>query len=100
MAPHDREADDKPEDLKDNFLFKRLCQELEKLSPDRLEEAMGYIEEQAQKEPVMLKTEDFAALMGVTAETVRGWLRTGKIRGTKIGKRYFISKEELSRLTE
>ncbi|MDD3493139.1 MAG: helix-turn-helix domain-containing protein [Candidatus Thermoplasmatota archaeon] len=57
---------------------------------------MDYIEKQ---EPAMMKTEEVAALMGVGVDTVRRWLRTGKLKGVKIGKHYFISKEEIGRLT-
>ncbi len=57
---------------------------------------MDYIEKQ---EPVMYKTEEVAVLMGVKIDTVRRWLRTGKLRGVKIGKYYFISKDEIARLT-
>ena len=51
------------------------------------------------KEPVMLKTGEVAALMGVRVDTVRRWLRAGNLKGVKIGKHYFISKEEIARLT-
>jgi len=96
MEANDRKKSSKPGPLKDDFVFKRLCQELDKLTPERRAAAMDYIEKQ---EPVMYKTEEVAALMGVKIDTVRRWLRTGKLKGVKIGKHYFISKEEMGRLT-
>jgi excisionase family DNA binding protein len=96
MATNDREKSSKPGPLKDDFVFKRLCAELDKLTPDRRAAAMEHIDKQ---EPVMMKTEEVAALMGVEIDTVRRWLRTGKLRGVRIGKRYFISKEEIERIT-
>ncbi len=96
MEANDRKKSSKPGPLKDDFVFKRLCQELDKLTPERRAAAMEHIEK---KDPVMLKTEDVAALMGVNIETVRRWIRTGKMKGVKIGKHYFISKEEIGRIT-
>jgi hypothetical protein len=37
--------------------------------------------------------------MGVTVNTVKRLLCTGELKGDKIGKHYFILKEEIGRLT-
>ena len=96
METNDREKSNKPGPLKDDFVFKRLCAELDKLTPERRAAAMEHIEK---KEPIMYQTQEVAELLNVTVDLVRRWLRTGKLRGVRIGKRYFISKDEIEKLT-
>jgi excisionase family DNA binding protein len=41
-----------------------------------------------------ITTEELAQIYNVNIQTVRRWVRTGKIKGRKIGKRFFIQKDE------
>jgi len=41
---------------------------------------------------------EFAELVGVTAPTVVSWLKSGRLKGHKIGARYYILATELDRL--
>lgn len=96
MVRHKSDAGSKPQiPLKDNFLFKRLCNEIDKLSPDRREKALAHIEEKT-----MYRPDEAAAILGVPADTIRRWLRNGKIRGTKIDRLWLVPKAEIVRITE
>jgi excisionase family DNA binding protein len=44
------------------------------------------------------KPREFAELVGVTAPTVVSWLKSGTLKGHKIGARYYILASELDRL--
>ena len=39
--------------------------------------------------------DEFAEVLGVPPTTVRRWLREGRIRGRKIGRRWFVPHSEL-----
>ena len=41
--------------------------------------------------------DEFAELLGVPPTTVRRWLREGRIRGRKIGRRWFVPHSELEK---
>jgi len=43
---------------------------------------------------------EIAEMMGVHYQTVMNWLRSGKLRGVKIGQIWKISKEALEELTQ
>lgn len=44
-------------------------------------------------------TEEAAEVLGLNVETVRNWLRAGRIKGVKLGKRYWrIPEREVQRL--
>lgn len=49
--------------------------------------------------PKMLSVEDVAAQLGLHVRTVRAYLRSGRLRGTRIGKQYRIAREDLEALT-
>lgn len=40
-------------------------------------------------------TREVAFVFRVKVETIREWLRTGKIHGTRIGKSYLVPQEEI-----
>jgi excisionase family DNA binding protein len=44
----------------------------------------------------LLTTKEFAQRSGHPMKTVQKWLRNGKLKGTKIGNRWYISPSELS----
>lgn len=47
----------------------------------------------------LLTTKEFSQRSGKPMSTVQKWLRSGKLSGTKIGTRWYISPSELSELT-
>ncbi len=42
--------------------------------------------------------EEVAVILGMSLATIRRWLRKGKLRGTKIGGVWIISKTEIERI--
>jgi len=48
-----------------------------------------------QESRIYLTTREAAAAFGVTEQTIRAWLRAGKIRGRKILRRWFVLKSEI-----
>lgn len=46
----------------------------------------------------MMSTQEFAQKAGVSPSTVSKWLRTGKIEGTKQGRKWLISIEQLNQI--
>jgi len=48
----------------------------------------------------MLTTQQFAEKASVSASTVSKWLRTGKIKGVKEGRKWMISANQLSQVTD
>jgi excisionase family DNA binding protein len=47
----------------------------------------------------LLKVEDIAKALDVNMETIRRYIRKGKLKAQKIGKRYYVSKENLITFT-
>ena len=45
-----------------------------------------------------LTPDEFAKIVEVRIETVRIWLKNGKIEGKKFGRKWRISKEELKKI--
>lgn len=43
----------------------------------------------------LLKVEDLAKALNCNMETIRRYIRQGKLKAQKIGKRYYVSKENL-----
>lgn len=43
----------------------------------------------------LLKVEDLAEALKCHIETIRRYIRAGKLKAQKIGKRYYVSKENL-----
>ena len=41
----------------------------------------------------LLKVEDIANTLDVSLETIRRYMRTGKLKAQKIGRRYYVSKD-------
>lgn len=41
----------------------------------------------------LLKVEDIATTLDVSLETIRRYVRTGKLKAQKIGRRYYVSKD-------
>ena len=44
-------------------------------------------------------TDDAATALGVSAKNIRDWIYTGKIKGFQIGRKWFVSADELARVT-
>ena len=49
--------------------------------------------------PNLLSVEQVAAQLGLHVRTVRAYLRSGRLKGIRIGKQYRIAREEIARLT-
>jgi len=49
--------------------------------------------------PELLSVEQVAAQLGLHVRTVRAYLRSGRLKGIRIGKQYRIAREDLARLT-
>jgi len=47
----------------------------------------------------LLKVEDIAKALSCNMETIRRYIRQGKIKAQKIGRRYYVSKENLKTFT-
>lgn len=47
----------------------------------------------------LLKVEDIAKALGCNMETIRRYIRSGKIKAQKIGRRYYVSKENFKTFT-
>ena len=47
----------------------------------------------------MLSVEQVAEQLGLHVRTVRAYLRSGRLKGIRIGKQYRIAREEIARLT-
>ncbi len=45
--------------------------------------------------PAVMTTDVAAALVGVHEQTLRGWLRDGRIRGRRTGRRWHVLRDEL-----
>lgn len=43
----------------------------------------------------LLKVEDLAEVLGCNMETIRRYIRQGKLKAQKIGRRYYVSKDNL-----
>lgn len=43
----------------------------------------------------LLKVEDLAEVLGCNTETIRRYIRQGKLKAQKIGRRYYVSKDNL-----
>jgi excisionase family DNA binding protein len=48
----------------------------------------------------LLTTREFSERSGKSTSTVQKWLRSGKLSGTKIGSRWYVSSSELSDLAD
>jgi excisionase family DNA binding protein len=47
----------------------------------------------------LLRVEDLSGALGCNMETIRRYIRTGKLKAQKIGRRYFVSKENFVAFT-
>ncbi len=47
--------------------------------------------------PPVMSQEQFAAFLGITQDTVRGWIQTDTVPRVKIGSRNFINLELMTR---
>jgi len=47
----------------------------------------------------LLRVDDIAKGLGVNKETIRRYIRQGKIKAQKIGRRYFVSADNLKTFT-
>jgi len=87
-------------DIRDDFNFKKLVKLLDDLSPERRRKFIKEIELKAQKElgtRAAYSPKEFALLTGVAEITVRRWLRSGELKGTKIGRKWLIPHSEIER---
>ncbi len=46
----------------------------------------------------LYNTSETANIIGVTKEAIVYWLKKGKLKGTKIGGRWFVYKDEIDRI--
>jgi excisionase family DNA binding protein len=53
----------------------------------------------AANDPIMLSVEQVAEQLGLHVRTVRAYLRSGRLKGVRIGKQYRIAREDLAQLT-
>jgi excisionase family DNA binding protein len=53
----------------------------------------------AANEPILLSVEQVAEQLGLHVRTVRAYLRSGRLKGVRIGKQYRIAREDLAQLT-
>jgi excisionase family DNA binding protein len=53
----------------------------------------------ALNEPALLSVEQVAEQLGLHVRTVRAYLRSGRLKGVRIGKQYRIAREDLAQLT-
>jgi excisionase family DNA binding protein len=49
--------------------------------------------------PILLSVEQVAEQLGLHVRTVRAYLRSGRLKGVRIGKQYRIAREDLAQLT-
>ena len=67
--------------------YKALKENLNNLSPERLEAFNAMIEEKAAKEtPNFVTPKEFAERTGFAAGTIRRWLKEGVVKGKQVGK--------------
>lgn len=45
--------------------------------------------------PVSMDVHTTALVMGVTDETIKNWLRAGRLKGSKIGRKWIIDRDYL-----
>lgn len=50
---------------------------------------------ETKKEMKLYRTEDIAAMMGITRRTLYNYMEQGKIHGSKIGKYWYFTQENL-----
>jgi len=48
----------------------------------------------------LLKVEDISQALDVNMETIRRYIRTGKLKAQKIGRRYYVSKDNFKAFTD
>ena len=53
-----------------------------------------------EKLPVTMSPEEVAPIFNRTAQTIKNWCRSGKLKATKIDKDWFIYKEHIRQLLE
>ena len=53
----------------------------------------------AVNDPIMLSVEQVAEQLGLHVRTVRAYLRSGRLKGIRIGKQYRIARDDLAQLT-
>jgi excisionase family DNA binding protein len=49
--------------------------------------------------PILLSVEQVAEQLGLHVRTVRAYLRSGRLKGVRIGKQYRVAREDLAQLT-
>lgn len=84
------------EALQNEPAFKQLCSKLDQQSPERQRAFMAMLE----NEKEVFSPDEVAEKLGVTVGTVRRWLRTGELKATKVGRKWFVAKPELERIIQ
>jgi excisionase family DNA binding protein len=84
-----------PGRLIDDLTFRRLEKALKALPPDRLEAAMGFLNQDE-----FIRADEIADHFRISAETVRRWCRTGKLTAVRIGRRWMIQRNIFEHLTK
>lgn len=89
-------------DYEDSADFERLKQLVEELPEDRQAALLEWLEGKARAEERQaretLTVVEFAERLGKHPVTVRDWLRQGVIKGTKLGREWFIPRSELEKI--
>ncbi len=44
--------------------------------------------------------EEAARILGKPVETIRRWLRTGELKGSKVGRSWFVPRSEIERIIQ
>jgi len=77
--------------------LKKLADDLRQYPPERLEELETML---TQPESKWFSVEGIAAELSVSKETVRRWIRSGKLKTYRAGRQYRISPDDLRAFLE
>ena len=82
--------------LEDDLSYQRLKKNLQRAGEDGLGQFTKYIKEKRLKdESELLTPDEVGARLKITTQTVKDWLREGKIKGFKMGRLWRIKEEDL-----
>lgn len=82
--------------IKNEFEYKRLKQLLNELPIDRQEVFASMMIDKTDKK--ILSVPEFSEIIGTPETTIRRWLREGKLKGTRIGRKWLIPITEAEKI--